>query len=380
MDPKILKSFTSVDPPPSDETNFLSRCGLFKTDGDDKSMEESLKESMNYIFIGIKTHLFMCGRHFRSLRAELASDGCDNLLLRPGMDRPLMTLGESRDWVNRWAEVGDILKGNTAYWLHFEWFRENWIPAIDKDALLEEIVEKPFAAGKVVEETSVKQKPYTMFYHNPWLALGTMSRAITYYHRLGTITASQAHQVQICMHLYNALRKEGYMKEPLALFEFLMRYYGKRAFLGRVPDEGYHKALALACFKNPVHYAKGGEYSRTGKAEPKNLPTFEKIVKHMLVLPKDSMIFEYTFGHTNQFQPKREFGLEDLRRHAAGGDTRSGNRRVASLIHDDDGQNHIIEVMDTFLEVAEREQKETFLNGIDWLAFEVSKPFTLNPA
>ncbi|KAJ3052587.1 hypothetical protein HK097_006023 [Rhizophlyctis rosea] len=233
-------------------------------------------------------------------------------------------------------------------------------------AILRACMEKD---GFKPEETGIKQQPYTMFYHNPWLTLGTLSRACTYYHRYGMKVVSHGHHTQRCMHVYNALKKEGYLKEPLPLFEFLMQYFGDRAFNGRIPNEDYYKAAMLASYGSASHFAKDGNFNRNRLGPLKKKPGLKNVVKNLFLKAEDSMINEYWFGNSDPFRPKTTFRMEDLKRHAAAaGRSNNDDDRFASFLRNDAGQNHIIEVVDTFLEIAEREQKETFIYGIDWLA------------
>ncbi|KAJ3035783.1 hypothetical protein HDV00_003408 [Rhizophlyctis rosea] len=133
------------------------------------------------------------------------------------------------------------------------------------------------------------------------------------------------------MHAYNCLRVEGYIETPIPVFEMVMRVHGEKIFQGRIPVKGdnYRRHLSVALGIDPASYAKD---RRT-----------EDWIKYR--------------------QEKEPFTLQMLEKHVPGLNLGTG-ARGESAVHG--GGEGMKKVFDAVVAATEREQKETYLFGLDY--------------
>ncbi|KAJ3033113.1 hypothetical protein HDV00_006721 [Rhizophlyctis rosea] len=105
-----------------------------------------------------------------------------------------------------------------------------------------------------VDETNSTQ---SFLINNPWLAVGSIEQACSTNHDLGRHALTESGFMINAMHGYNALRQKGYLAEPIPFFEFLMKTWGDRVFMGPPPTEGFYTRLKLKLGTSASSFSKG---------------------------------------------------------------------------------------------------------------------------
>ncbi|KAI9204661.1 uncharacterized protein BJ171DRAFT_505045 [Polychytrium aggregatum] len=117
----------------------------------------------------------------------------------------------------------------------------------------------------IAELGGIPIRSHEIFERNPWLCGACMYKVMFSVHHIGIQIINQAGFFVAISHIYNALRRRGYLSLDWPLLDSLMELHSRRIFNGKVPTTDFLKSFALSLgvriesfARDPVRRRKDG--------------------------------------------------------------------------------------------------------------------------
>ncbi|KAJ3281444.1 hypothetical protein HK104_011464 [Borealophlyctis nickersoniae] len=204
--------------------------------------------------------------------------------------------------------------------------------------------------------------PYSLLLNSPWLCAASLAQNQANYYFVGKQAISYGGFFLVTMHVYNAYRQLDRI-QPLPLFEMFMEVFGQRLFNGNVPTkaEDFYKSLRLSLGLSAASFARD-----VRKRGASGLGSTKSPKGGRIIIPDDDSL-TYNMLHAKHLDQK--FSPEMLNKYLdkTSGSGNNNNNNWDADDEEDDDIPSFISMLEAVTEIVEREQKQTYKFGLDFL-------------